>query len=229
MVASAVRRNVHIAIYIDDQLNRDSAGAFKRGAEEGIASLVGAGAKVTIVKGVHNKTLARDNNLIAEGSFNWLSAVRTAGGIHQREERTMIVEGDEVASMIEKELMGLVSHGGLVQNVHPEEVKTWNASAGHWVFACTLLAASAMLMAFYTFAGIAAFCAVFRYMFFLSKPQSYTVQKPGISEPTLVEEDSAFSHDSTARIYGSGSGLNDDGFVKAATTAGYIGVYGPIE
>ena len=51
-----------------------------------------------------------DTDLIAEGSFNWLSAVRTVGGTHQREERTIIVEGNGVASMIEKELRGLVNH-----------------------------------------------------------------------------------------------------------------------
>lgn len=48
--------------------------------------------------------MVRDDNLITEGSFNWLSAVRTRGGVHQREERTMIVEGAEAKGMIEKEV-----------------------------------------------------------------------------------------------------------------------------
>ena len=134
LITAAVGRNVQVAIYIDDLLNREADGTLKKSAESGISSLVSAGAKVTVVNGIHNKTLARDTNLIAEGSFNWLSAVRTAGGTHQREERTMIVEGDEVASMIEKELMGLVKQEGLAV-----ETTTVAASTRDWVFMIVLI------------------------------------------------------------------------------------------
>ena len=66
------------------------------------------------------------------------------------------------------------------------------------------------------------------YMVFLSKPQSYTVGS-GLSElssvDTEVEEASAFIC-APFPSHGFGSNLSDDD-VKAATTAGYIGVYGP--
>lgn len=63
--------------------------------------------KVVILKKIHSKTLIKDNNLITEGSFNWLSAVRKDGADHQREERTMVSEGYEVRRLIEKEMAKL--------------------------------------------------------------------------------------------------------------------------
>ena len=96
--------------------------------------LAEAGAKVSIVKGIHNKTLARDENLIAEGSFNWLSAVRIAGADHQREERTMVVEGDSVAEMIERELAGLLSQE-VSRTSPPSILKIWRGSTGLWLAA----------------------------------------------------------------------------------------------
>jgi len=177
LVSSAVRRNVQVAIYIDDQLNRDSSGNLKRSAEEGISSLVSAGAKVTVIKGIHNKTLARDTNLIAEGSFNWLSAVRTAGGTHQREERTIIIEGDVVASMIEKELLGLIGHGRLAQTAHQDEPKEWKAGIGQWIFAFMLLVAVFAILPIHPIASLLLIAVVFRYMYFLSE-HSYPVKGP---------------------------------------------------
>lgn len=103
LVSKATRRGVSVDIYTDDALNLDATGSLKPAARDGVASLLRAGANVTVVPGIHNKTLARDNDLIAEGSFNWLSAVRTSGGTHQREERTMLVEGEQAREMINKE------------------------------------------------------------------------------------------------------------------------------
>ena len=108
-IRGSIRRGVSVRIYIDDQLNIDSStGAFKQSAQEGICSLLNAGASVEILIGVHNKTMICDNCLIAEGSFNWLSAVRSVGGLHQREERTLVVEGGEAQEMIKEEI-GMLS------------------------------------------------------------------------------------------------------------------------
>jgi len=104
MIKKAVRRNVEVSVYTDDRLNHDSNGSFKNSADTGIASLVGAGAGVTIVSGIHNKTLIRDNDFLSEGSFNWLSAVRSSGGENQREERTIVVQGKEAEIMIAQEI-----------------------------------------------------------------------------------------------------------------------------
>jgi hypothetical protein len=110
-VQRATRRGVQVSVYIDNDLNYVDGG-LTRSANDGIVELIEAGATVTVLHGVHNKTLIRDNDLITEGSFNWLSAVRTAGAIHQREERTIVVTGDEAKAMIEEEVIGLNNQSG---------------------------------------------------------------------------------------------------------------------
>jgi hypothetical protein len=103
LIKQAVSRGVQVHVLVDYKLNTID-GEMKHSAKKGIAELVNAGAKVAIANGIHNKTLARDNNLIAEGSFNWLSAVRVKNAESQREERTLVVTGDGAAEMISQEL-----------------------------------------------------------------------------------------------------------------------------
>jgi hypothetical protein len=67
-----------------------------------------AGAIVIIARGIHQKTLIIDNHAIADGSYNWLSAVRDANHAHHREERTNIITGGEVSARIREELERLV-------------------------------------------------------------------------------------------------------------------------
>ena len=104
LVSDAVHRGVRVDVFTDDKLNRLEDGAWKPAAKAGMASLAHAGANVSIVSGIHNKTLARDEDLVAEGSFNWLSAVRTKGADMQRQERTLVYEGEEVKGMVEREV-----------------------------------------------------------------------------------------------------------------------------
>jgi len=106
-VAKAAARGVTTVIYTDVALNKESDGFFKRSAAEGIAALGAAGATVILVKGVHNKTLIMDDSFIAEGSFNWLSAVRIAGALSQRQERTLVVESADAKDMIEREITSI--------------------------------------------------------------------------------------------------------------------------
>ena len=126
-VQQATRRGVQVLIYTDNDLNRVD-GALKRSANDGIAELIRSGATVTVLDGIHNKTLIRDNDLITEGSFNWLSAVRTAGGTHQREERTIMIEGSGARSMIIDEIEKLESKDGGIATIKsdvPESAKAW--------------------------------------------------------------------------------------------------------
>ena len=126
-VQQATRRGVQVSIYTDNDLNRVD-GALKRSANDGIAELIRSGATVTVLDGIHNKTLIRDNDLITEGSFNWLSAVRTAGGTHQREERTIMIEGSGARSMIIDEIEKLKSQDGGIATIRsniPVSAKTW--------------------------------------------------------------------------------------------------------
>lgn len=120
-IKKAVNRGVAVSIYTDDRLNMTQQGSIKESAIKGIRMLLESGAKVYIVNGIHNKTLIRDDNLITEGSFNWLSAVRSKGATHQREERTMVIEGDTAKNMIEQETNLL--HSIEVQTICIQEEK----------------------------------------------------------------------------------------------------------
>lgn len=104
VVGQAVARGVRVQVFIDCQRNcYDNMKMRSRGLE-GIADLVKAGAEVAVVNGIDNKTLARDNDLITEGSFNWLSAVRIRSGECQLEEGTLMYTGEEAAQRISQEL-----------------------------------------------------------------------------------------------------------------------------
>ena len=82
--------------------------------------MIRAGVTVTVLDGIHNKTMIKDDDFIAEGSFNWLSAVRTVGGTHQREERTIIVEGPEAKKMIEEEIKALKKGNAMNVSIKPK-------------------------------------------------------------------------------------------------------------
>lgn len=112
IVKDITARGVSVSIFIDYKLNCID-GEMKRSAKDGIAALVKTGARVYVADGIHNKTLIRDNNLIADGSFNWLSAVRIRNGECQREERTLVYTGTDANEMIEQELknIGSVAYG----------------------------------------------------------------------------------------------------------------------
>lgn len=99
----AVTRGVDVRFYIDYHLNCID-GEMKLSARDGITALAKVGAKVAIVNGIHNKTIIKDNDMIAEGSFNWLSAVRIRNGECQREERTLVYSGEAAKKMIEQEI-----------------------------------------------------------------------------------------------------------------------------
>jgi len=106
MIRKAKARGVTILIYADYDLNRVDR-HFKKSVVKAVTLLHRAGVNVTFVNGIHNKTLAKDDDFIAEGSFNWLSAVRKEGGMHQREERTLVNEGKTAKWDIDREIAGM--------------------------------------------------------------------------------------------------------------------------
>lgn len=103
LVKSALSRGIDVRVFVDHKLNCIDS-ELKQSALDGIVALTKAGVKVAVVDGIHNKTLIRDNDLIAEGSFNWLSAVRIRNGECQREERTLVCTGISAKEMIDREL-----------------------------------------------------------------------------------------------------------------------------
>lgn len=111
LVAAAVRRGVKVVIVVDNELNRDASGNVKQGALWAKGALERAGARVVIARSIHNKTLCVDRKMICEGSFNWLSAVRTRGARHQRMERSIMVCGRKADGMVNDVMreLGLVA------------------------------------------------------------------------------------------------------------------------
>lgn len=191
LVARATRCGVSVDIYIDDALNLDATGNMKSAARSGIASLLKAGAHVTVVQGIHNKTLARDNNLIAEGSFNWLSAVRTSGGTHQREERTMVVEGEQAEGMIEEEVKAFGNSRNKVASIKSVPGST-HGEIKKLMFLCgLLLIVIAPLVLIWYFLGVAIACIIFILCYLpaflkinIAPPDNFnldTITNPGLS------------------------------------------------
>ncbi len=99
IIKKKIQTGLRVTVYTDENFNM-SKGRLKPAFTEGVKTLRSIGVEVVIVNGVHKKTLIRDNDLIAEGSFNWLSAVRTQGAKHQNQEATLVITGLEAESLI---------------------------------------------------------------------------------------------------------------------------------
>jgi len=100
LAASAVSRGVKVVFVVDDELNRDANNKVKVSSLQAKAMLERSGARFVIARQIHNKTLCTDMNMIVEGSFNWLSAVRDPNGRYKREEKSIMCCGRIAASMV---------------------------------------------------------------------------------------------------------------------------------
>ncbi len=103
-LAEAVRRGVSVEVFADALLTRDP-----RILAEAAELLRAAGVVVWTSRpdrGVHAKTLAVDEQLLVEGSFNWFSAV-AEGGPYHRYEASLAYRGEHVGVMIEEALASL--------------------------------------------------------------------------------------------------------------------------
>jgi len=66
--------------------------------------LADTGAQVQILERIHSKTLAIDDRIIVEGSFNWLSAVRNPTHPWSRHEVSLRYAGRKAGAMISSAL-----------------------------------------------------------------------------------------------------------------------------
>lgn len=94
-IQTVVSKNVEVLVYTDSFLDIMSNGKLKEHSRVGREKLVEAGARLTLIEGVHNKALAIDSDTLIEGSFNWLSAVRDENSKYFRHEVSQIILGDE--------------------------------------------------------------------------------------------------------------------------------------
>jgi len=139
LASQAVSRGVQVRVFTDHLLNF-ADGEMKPSAKDGIVTLIKYGAKVYVVEGIHNKTLIRDTDLIAEGSFNWLSAVRIQNAESQREERTLVYTGENASKMIEEELMSIEKIGYDEATLKKTEITENYSKVGTVMTFCIILA-----------------------------------------------------------------------------------------
>ena len=95
-VAAAKARGARVCIVF----SRDLSPPEKQATRLAVEALEQAGAEVKAAHRMHSKTLAVDQRWIAEGSFNWLSALRDEQHPHQRHEATFVYEGPEAQDFI---------------------------------------------------------------------------------------------------------------------------------
>lgn len=98
-IQKAVLKNIEIHIYTDMYLDMPN-GKLKKSSKDGRKALVEAGAKLDILNGIHNKAIAIDEDVLIEGSFNWLSALRDKHHPHYRYDVSQILQGKEAKQQI---------------------------------------------------------------------------------------------------------------------------------
>jgi inosine/xanthosine triphosphate pyrophosphatase family protein len=98
-IQETIKRGVQVEIYTDKHLDIRN-GKLKPNSEKGRSILENAGAKLVILKGIHNKAVAVDDSILIEGSFNWLSAVRDKSSPYFRHEVSQIIQGDDAQTQI---------------------------------------------------------------------------------------------------------------------------------
>lgn len=97
---SAVNRGVDVRVLTDRSLDSVN-GVLRKSAEQGRSILLDTGVDLIVADGIHNKTLCKDRDLVVEGSFNWLSAVREKGHPWQRDEVSLCYSGSRVDRFID--------------------------------------------------------------------------------------------------------------------------------
>lgn len=105
-IQNAVSNNVEVHIYTDKYLDMPN-NKIKKHSEEGREALIKAGAKMFILNGIHNKAIAIDENVLIEGSFNWLSASRDKNNSYYRHEVSQIIKDKEATMQIAQLLQEL--------------------------------------------------------------------------------------------------------------------------
>ncbi|MBC7907104.1 MAG: AAA family ATPase [Rhodospirillaceae bacterium] len=101
LVAAAVERGARVSLVVDRELSSRNP---KHRASEAIAEMKKAGAAVSQVASLHNKTLISGPSEIIEGSFNWLSANRQRGDQFIRHETSWRISGDLATAAIRSAL-----------------------------------------------------------------------------------------------------------------------------
>lgn len=98
---ASVSRGVKVTVITDSTLDTHN-NQLKPSAQKGRELIKESGANLKIVDGIHSKTIIIDNDIIIDGSFNWLSALRDVRSKYFREESSIVVKGELAKAMIKK-------------------------------------------------------------------------------------------------------------------------------
>lgn len=100
-IRDIIKKNIKVFVYTDKCLDMPN-GKLKKNSQEGREALIEAGAELILLNGIHNKALIKDDDLLIEGSFNWLSAIRDTSHPHYRFDVSHIIKDDEAKKQIEQ-------------------------------------------------------------------------------------------------------------------------------
>lgn len=101
LIKEAINKDIKVTILTDENLDMKD-GKLKPHSLKGRKLLEESGAKLITYKGIHNKTICVDDKLLIEGSFNWLSASRNEGSEFARKEISLVLQGANVPSKVDR-------------------------------------------------------------------------------------------------------------------------------
>jgi hypothetical protein len=93
LIRKVKEAGIEVVVYTDDHLDKRD-GSLKPWAQQGRQALEEANAKLRYKTGIHNKALVIDDQILIEGSFNWLSAQRDPSDRYRRYEVSVAMKTD---------------------------------------------------------------------------------------------------------------------------------------
>jgi hypothetical protein len=97
-VNSAIKNNISIDIYADKNWINEKVREYY--VKPAIDLLKNSGVEIKLINNLHAKLLIIDDNIIVEGSFNWLSAKRNNKLSEQQFDSSILYKGEKVKDLI---------------------------------------------------------------------------------------------------------------------------------
>jgi hypothetical protein len=110
LLKDAVKRGVDVCVYTDIKLDSFN-GVLKRNSKDARDLLEKSGIPLRITNKVHAKIITVDDQFLAIGSFNWLSAVRTDNSHFANYEVTTLLQGYGIKNHISQAMAPLRTNG----------------------------------------------------------------------------------------------------------------------
>lgn len=102
LIQQTKRRGVDVTIYANYSFHYRKDRQVLDEARDYLFQMRKNGLEPVFLEQIHNKTLIVDDEVIAEGSFNWFSAVRNSRSQHHNYEATIVLEGEAAKPLIHR-------------------------------------------------------------------------------------------------------------------------------